>query len=308
MPSTEQRMIGGDQNNQMQTLFRDLQTLGFSDYEAKAYIALVKLQPATAYEVSKEAGLPKANSYSVLESLSKKEAVQPVSQNPVRYMATAPDTLFDRIAESTRKRCERVKKRLSKLSRGPEHEHVWSLMGFEAVSGHIEEMIRLSRSHLWIKASEDALEPHREALQDAADRGVKILIILFGTHPERFQFGGDTKTWLHEGNGTPVGVAPYLITVTRDFEEAMVAELREQANGTYTRNRPLVNMADTLIRHEIYFAEIFERFGNDIQEAFGPSLYELRRKYLPRDQVRNLEDRLQATETRRPKRRAAANS
>jgi predicted transcriptional regulator len=86
MSSTEHRMIGADQNNQMQTLFRDLQTLGFSDYEAKAYIALVKLQPATAYEVSKEAGLPKANSYSVLESLSKKEAVQPVSQNPVRYM------------------------------------------------------------------------------------------------------------------------------------------------------------------------------------------------------------------------------
>jgi hypothetical protein len=206
-----------------------------------------------------------------------------------------------------------VKKRLSKLAQGPEHEHVWSLMGIDAVSAHIAEMIRLSQSHLWIKASEDALKPHRDALQEAADRGVKILIILFGSHPEHFQFGGDTKTWLHEGNGNPVGVSPFLITVTRDFEEAMVAELRDQANGSYTRNRPLVNMADTLIRHEIYFAEIFDRLGEEIQQAFGPSLYELRRKYLPRDQARSLEERLNAktsgdTDRRRPKRRAVASS
>jgi hypothetical protein len=285
-------MIGSESSNQMQALYRDLQSLGFSDYEAKAYIALLKLQLATAYEVSKEAGLPKANSYAVLESLSKKEAVQPVSENPVRYMAADPSALFDRIADSTQRRCDRVKKNLSKLAEVPQHEHVWSVMGFEAVSARIDQMIQLSQSHLWIKASEDALEPHRKALQDAAERGVSILIILFGTHPERFRFGGHTKTWLHEGNGIPVGIAPHLITITRDFEEALVAELREQANGTYTRNRPLVNMADTLIRHEIYFAEIFEAFGDEIQKAFGPSLYELRKKYLPREQAKALETRL----------------
>ena len=65
----------------------DFQALGFSDHEARAYLALYRLQPATAYEVSKLAALPKANAYSVLESLSKKEARSP-SRN--RRCVTSP--------------------------------------------------------------------------------------------------------------------------------------------------------------------------------------------------------------------------
>jgi hypothetical protein len=54
-------------------------------------------------------------------------------------------------------------------------------------------------------------------------------------------------------------------------------------------------MADTLMRHEIYFAEIFEVFGDEIQKTFGPALYNLRKKYLPRDQAKQLEARLKSS-------------
>lgn len=42
--------------NPLQTLIADLQGLHFSDYESRAYLGLLKIQPATAYEVAKEAG------------------------------------------------------------------------------------------------------------------------------------------------------------------------------------------------------------------------------------------------------------
>ncbi|MGB0086649.1 MAG: helix-turn-helix domain-containing protein [Rhodomicrobiaceae bacterium] len=289
-------MIIDDARSPLLHLIRDLQDLGFSDYEARAYIALLKLQPATAYEVSKEAGLPKANSYTVLESLSSKEAVQPVSENPVRYSAVAPQTLFERIADNTQRRCDRVREGLSKLADLPRHEYVWSITGRDVVASRIEQMIGAARGHLWIKASEQILEPHRRALEGAAKRNVAILIILFGSHPERFEFGRKSKTWLHEGNGIPVGIAPSLITITRDFEEALVAEMRDDAYGSYTRNKPIVSMAETLIRHEIYFAEIFEIYGREIQDTFGPALFKLRQKYLPREQVRALKARLDNAE------------
>jgi HTH-type transcriptional regulator, sugar sensing transcriptional regulator len=51
----------------------------------------------------------------------------------------------------------------------------------------------------------------------------------------------------------------------------------------------VVNLADSLLRHEIYFAEIFEMFGDAIQKTFGPALLELRKKYLPTEQARALE-------------------
>ena len=37
-----------------------LRRLGFTDYESRAYLALCESYPATAYEVSKKAKLPKA--------------------------------------------------------------------------------------------------------------------------------------------------------------------------------------------------------------------------------------------------------
>ncbi|MCE8421378.1 TrmB family transcriptional regulator, partial [Rhodovulum sulfidophilum] len=73
-------------------------------------------------------------------------------------------------------------------------------------------------------------------------------------------------------------------------------EFGSQPHGSYTRNRPLVNIFDSLIRHEIYFCEIFAIFGDEIQERFGPALFELRQKYLPQPQVETLRDLIEATD------------
>lgn len=285
-------MAGRLNDGDVADLVRDLLELGFSDYEAKAYVALFKIQPATAYEVSKLAGLPKANSYAVLESLCNKDAVQPISENPVRYVTVAPQVLFKRIADATERRCARLIERMPKIAHTQDQDFVWTLNGAEIISAKIEEIITSAKRHIWIKASEDTLEPYRAILQNAADRGVDILIILFGSKLENFQFGGRSRTFLHEGNGIYVGLAPHLITLTRDFEETLVAQLGAQPYGSYTRNKPIVAVADSLIRHEIYFAEIFEQLGAEIQGMFGPALLDLRRKYLPKDQVSALEHRL----------------
>jgi HTH-type transcriptional regulator, sugar sensing transcriptional regulator len=272
-------------------LMPDLLALGFSEYEARAYFALYQLQPATAYEVSKLAGIPKANAYTVLESLTKKEAAQPISQSPLRYVAVAPEVLFDRIAAATSKRCAKLIQTIPTVAQSSDRGYVWSVTGDDAISAKIEAMIDRATSHIWIKTAESILLPHREALERAADRGVAILIILFGSQIDKFQFGHKSRTYLHEGNGIPVGIAPHLVTLTVDFDEALVAEIRSRG-GSYTRNRAIVNLAESLLRHEIYFAEIFEMFGQQIQEKFGPAMIELRRKYLPRPQVEALEELL----------------
>jgi len=50
-------------------LFDDLRGPGFSRHESRAHVALLKKSPATAYEISKHAGLPHANVYRSLETL-----------------------------------------------------------------------------------------------------------------------------------------------------------------------------------------------------------------------------------------------
>jgi hypothetical protein len=50
----------------------------------------------------------------------------------------------------------------------------------------------------------------------------------------------------------------------------------------------LVNLAESLIRHEIYLVEIFGKLGGELEEHVGPALFNLRKKYLPAEQARAL--------------------
>ena len=63
--------------------------------------------------------------------------------------------------------------------------------------------------------------------------------------------------------------------------------------GAFTQSQPIVNLADSLIRHEIYLAEIFKHFSHLLEEKFEPGLFELRKKYLPKEQVTELKQRIQ---------------
>lgn len=263
----------------------DLQSLGFSEHEARAYLALYRFQPATAYEVAKLAGLPKANAYSVLDSLSNKEAVQPISEAPVRYIAVAPNILFGRIANATKTRCARLIEAIPAVAPSGDREYVWSITGEDATRAKIESMIDAAKSHIWLKASDVSLQPHREALRRAADRGVAVIIILFGADTQQFDFAGKSRVYLHEGNGIAVGIAPQMVTIAVDFKQALVTEMGGHQRGSYTRNRSVVHLAETMLRHDVYIAEIYRSFGPQIDNVFGPALFELRRQYLPQDQV-----------------------
>lgn len=254
-----------------------LQGLGFSDYEARCYISLINAPPSTAYDVSKVTGVPRANVYSALENLTRKGAVQPVSEQPARFAAVPPAELFASIAKSTAARCGEVVDLLKAADTGDRQEVVWTVSGEERVKHQIGEMMRRARKHIWIKAAENLLLDHEEELRAAHKRGVEIVIIFFGTNPKRFSFGNRSKVYLHEADGVRMGDADNLFTLTTDFAEALTARLHSNYIGAYTRSEPVVTMAETIIRHDIYIAEIYSRFRNEIEAEFGKHLSLLRR-------------------------------
>jgi len=273
-------------------IIKDLQGVGFSDYEAKTYLALLLTPNATAYEISKEAGIPKANCYSVLENLRKNGAVQAVSESPVKYVAVDPNRFFNQMVERTQLRCDELKESLNNLGHLPQEDIVWSLNDTDGVALHIEKMIASAKDTLRVKAADTTLAPYIPNLRKAAKRGVKVLIVLFGADTKPFELGPNCTVFLHEGNGIAVGISHRLIIMTRDYKEALVAEVGPDAYGSYTENKPIVTLADSLLRHEVYFAEIFSRFGSEIQQEFGPALVKLRDAYLPSEQARALRELL----------------
>ena len=287
-------------------VFDDLQRLGFSEYEARTYLALLRSSPATAYEVSREAGLPRSNTYSALENLTKNMAVQPVSESPVRYVPVEPAVLLGRMSREVKDVCDRLKHKLRTLAKKEESDIVWRLEGAANVDEKIKELIDGAQKHVWIKAAADILQSHSGELRRAAVRGVKILIILFGDETKPFEFNRNCQIFLHEGNGMRMGGADNLFTITVDYKSALTANVAGDVVGAFTRSEPVVRMAETLIRHDYYITEIFNRLGKQIDAEFGPFLQSLRRKTFSPEQLSLLERNIKQLDEEKSPRRGPA--
>lgn len=257
-------------------LLQDLKRLGFTEYEARVYVQLLLQNPATAYEIAKAAGVPRPNTYQALESLSKRGAALPVSENPVRYVAAEPQELLDSIARQTKSLCSDLSEKLAALAPTPDDQYVWTLRGDAVVHDKISAMIEDSRETIWIKAADDVVRRHKDALRRAAERDIDILMVLFGPDPDEFRFTDKCRIYIHEANGVRMGTADNLFTLAVDQVEMLTATVAGEVIAAHTRNRPIVNVAESLIRHDYYMAEIFARLGPEIDEAFGPYLRDLR--------------------------------
>lgn len=79
----------------MDHLIPPLKNLGLSDKEARVYLALLQLGPATPYKMSKRAHLKRPTAYVIAEELLEKGFVVQAPGEKHTYIARSPDILFD---------------------------------------------------------------------------------------------------------------------------------------------------------------------------------------------------------------------
>jgi len=268
-----------------------LRQLGFTDYEARIYVQLLKTNPATAYEVSKATGVPRANTYAALEALAQRGAVLPVNEEPLRYVAAPPKTLFEGISRQTRALCSDLSAQLTAMAPASQDKNVWTIQGELAVQERIEAMIAESRHSIWIKAADEVIRRHKMSLQKAAARGVALMIVLFGNDADEFRFNKNCRVYIHESDGTRMGTADNLFTIAADHQKMLTTNMEGDVIAAYTSCPPIVTMALSLIRHDLYMAEIFGRFGPEIDKAFGPYLRDIRMSCFTPEQIASFKQR-----------------
>lgn len=266
-----------------------VQELGFTEYEARAYVALCKSSPATAYQVAKAAGLPLPNSYKVLAALEKKGAIQAVMEEPVRYVPLDPEEFFDRLAKTTAGLCAAAAREAKQQSAGPEQPiNVWTYRGEPNVNAKIRDLILAAKNHVWIKAAASRIEPLVPDLLAAASRGIEIRLMEFGDtalapirHP-------NVQVFLHEGTGRGTLTSDVLFTVTSDMTHVLSASFADEAFASYSQSPTFVFVVHSMILHEIYLSEIYARNQALIERQFGKGLAKLRKKHRPKNMERRL--------------------
>jgi sugar-specific transcriptional regulator TrmB len=84
-----------------------LRDLGLSEYEARAYRALLKTGPTTAKELSRVSDVPMGRIYDVLNSIETYNLVRSQSASrPKKYVAVEPQTALDRLLEDKKRELE----------------------------------------------------------------------------------------------------------------------------------------------------------------------------------------------------------
>lgn len=153
-------------NNQ---LICNLEKMGLTENEAKAYVGLVSLGEATAREVHELTNVPRAKIYEVLKVLAKRGYLEVRQGSPTYFRAVDPKQVIGKIKDEFINCAIETLDQLNELSYElPRTSPVWCIQSEWGIKNRIREILN----------------------------GVKEELIVFSSSPRFFQeFEAELKNW-----------------------------------------------------------------------------------------------------------------
>jgi len=171
--------LGNQTSEEFRKAAEVLGKVGLTQYEARAYIALVARGLGDAATLATAAGIPRTSAYKVLESLAEKGYAKPTGGKPILFRPTPP---LD-VAESLKGAIQEVFEKLALLHRvvaeHGEPQLVYLLSGREKVVLKIGELLDQS-TEAFILTTPQLAELREELgkkIQHAVKRGVHVTFI-----------------------------------------------------------------------------------------------------------------------------------
>lgn len=169
-------------------ILKPLSDVGLSKYESKVYLTLISEGVSSAKSISDVTGIPYGKVYEIINSLSYKGFLMILPSKPMKYMAVSPKQAIVAARKDVADKFVRLESLILEQL-GPAFEKNKSFSpassSFLLVNGRsnavkkVDELIKGAEKNIHIQCSANSLSRlmlHKEALKDAASRGVKILI------------------------------------------------------------------------------------------------------------------------------------
>jgi sugar-specific transcriptional regulator TrmB len=158
-----------------------MKRLGFTAYEAKAYISLLKKNPATRYELSKNSGVPRSAIYDTIRKLEAMGAVNGTYTEPKKFMPLPPDELFNLLERQFKESVDDVRGLMKEFETSIEPGHLWNILGYENMIHKAREMIDRAEHTIYVSLWQREADLLKNEFKNAYERGVKIIAFSF-TH------------------------------------------------------------------------------------------------------------------------------
>lgn len=263
---------------------KNLLSLGLSEYEAKAYIALLQERPVSAYEAAKNAGIPTAKIYGVLAKLLEKEMVIKLAEEGKKqYAPLEAEEYLHRYRTRMEGTLDSLEDDLKDVSSRQELSYIWNITGYASFIERSGIILGEAKETVLLSAWPEELEGLAGTLREKESAGVKTAVVLFG--------GEEAMGKKSPDDGIPGQVFPHPIADTLYEEKggrgfAVVADGRAALMGTiksdgsvegaWSSNLGFVTLAEDYIKHDIYIMKIVARFNSELIRRFGPGYRRLR--------------------------------
>jgi Cd2+/Zn2+-exporting ATPase len=251
----------------MMDLLSELNAIGFTEYEAKVYLALLQEHPATGYQLSKQAGIPRSMVYEALGRLDVRGAVLKTEEaKATLYSPMPPEAFLNRMTTEHEQRMAVLRQGLGVLFAGRDEGHLWTFSGERAVLGYAQNMIANAQQEAMLILTDSNLLALRPTIEEADQRGVAIRAVLTGSNElniGQVAYHPPEESQLHK-------LADSLVIVV-DEQEVLIASAQPTYTATVTTNTNMVQIGRQFVWMELFAHRIFDSIGPDLLERLDPA-------------------------------------
>lgn len=271
----------GRGNMSQQSVVEELQRLGMSGYEAKAYVALVAAgTPLNGYEVAKRSGVPRSTVYETLSKLVSRGAAYEVraGEASVGYISLPPSALLDRMRRDFDQSIETLRAELPQVASPPQVRLVHSMVDRASLLDRAEDVVAAAQTDLFLSGWPEEIAELKPLVKRAADEGVDVSVVSFGEDPD--PVGNTIAHRFSKPEVVLENLGCRLLVIAADREQAVIGGIvNGEAWGVYTDDPAVVLVAVEYVRHDIAMHLIAEKFDVEDFEQFwtsDPALNHLR--------------------------------
>lgn len=259
----------------MNDLLTMLTQLGFSEYEARAYVALLQRSPVNGYELARQSGVPRGSIYGALARLEEKGAVVRLeAPEGTRYAPVATTDVLHNVASRFEHALKHVERQLGELSTPSETDAVWNTRGYPALLDHARTLAKSAQKRLMLAVWPQEATALSEQTANAVDRDVQIRTLCLANCAQEC---GHCRGAVYRSNILPQQDKRWLLVIP-DGREVLAGEICPDGTGdtvasastVRTRQRLLVSLTESYIRQSTALSAILTDLGPALAPALAP--------------------------------------
>jgi Cd2+/Zn2+-exporting ATPase len=247
-------------------LIEVLHCVGFTEYEAKVYLALLGEHPASGYQLSKASGVPRSMVYETLSRLSSRGAVlASEGEKSVLYRPLPPEVLLRSLEAEYDEHIRVLSKGLAAAYEHQPEERLWTISGSASVLAYAREMIAGAQDEVMLVLPDEALEALYPVIRSTCEREIHVRTLLTGTG--KLDCGEVAQ---HPPLESELQELTHTLVVVTDEQQSLISDMELEVSATVTNNHNMVAITRQFIWMEMFTQRIASQLGDDLLSRLSP--------------------------------------